>query len=176
MGFAEPPGPRLAPSAQRQATLQGIDHRGIGLSTRDCRPFWPSCTFSVGRRFKVQSRLAYCFTPSLLTCCQVLRRRFDVTGTPTGALRSSVSVIPGIRHLPRVGPLQSLQPVRGSAALSPGRRLPLMEFCHSSVSRDQSRYRRIGWATPLRRSSGLEVFPALVQSIRRRKPQTLLHP
>lgn len=64
MSFAEPPVTGLAPSAQRHAALQGLDHRGIGLSTRDRRPFWPSCTFSVSRRFKIPPRLVYRFTPS----------------------------------------------------------------------------------------------------------------
>jgi hypothetical protein len=47
--------------------------------------------------------------------------------------------------------------------------MPLVEFRHSSVYRNQNRYRLIGSAIPLRRSSGPEVFPIPVSSIRRRK-------
>jgi hypothetical protein len=47
--------------------------------------------------------------------------------------------------------------------------MPLVEFHHSSVYRRQIRYRLIGSAIPLRRLSGLEVFPVLVPSVRCRK-------
>lgn len=69
----------------------------------------------------------------------------------------------------RGGPLQSLQSASSSTTLSPARRMPLVEFRCSSMFRDQNQYRFIGSAIPLRRSSGLEVFPVLVPSVRCRK-------
>ena len=63
MSFTIGPDTRLSPPIQKIAALQGLDRCKVGWSTGDCRPFWSSCTSSSGRKFRVQPRLAYGFTP-----------------------------------------------------------------------------------------------------------------
>jgi hypothetical protein len=69
-----------------------------------------------------------------------------------------------------------LEPVSPFVGLSPADET--LSWGSSTLRRFQiqSGYRLIGSAIPLRRSSGLEVFPALEPSVRRRKPQTLIRP
>jgi hypothetical protein len=50
------------------------------------------------------------------------------------------------------------------AVLSPGRQLPLVELNRSSAPADFERYRPIGSAIPLRRRTGLEVFPFAIRA------------
>jgi len=119
-------------------------------------------------------------------CCGLVakppRQQFAVAGTLAGALRFAVSVLPGIHH-----PLSRMKSSQGGSPPEPEPASPLAGLSPADESlswgwstlrrfQNQSGYRLMGSAIPLRRSSGLEVFPALEPSVRRRKPQTLRLP
>jgi hypothetical protein len=99
--------------AKEATALQGLDRFEVGWSLARLPPFLVFCTSCPGRRFSSSCRLAYGFTPRGRCCYQPLHRRFGVTRKPTGALRSWLSVLPGIRHQdelhPGRGPFQSIQ-------------------------------------------------------------------
>jgi hypothetical protein len=139
--------------AKEATALQGLDRFEVGWSLARLPPFLVFCTSCPGRRFSSSCRLAYGFTPRGRCCYQPLHRRFGVTRKPTGALRSWLSVLPGIRHSTQGGvPSRASSQSPVPTGLSPDQQAPLMELGHSSTVCDPGKYRRIGLAIPLRRS------------------------
>jgi hypothetical protein len=94
-------------------------------------PFLVFRTSSPGRGFGQPLCLAYWFTPPAQVLLPTLAPTVWQRRKPTGAPRSCVSVLPGIRQLlPRVIPSRA-SPVPDIARLSPDARSPLMELSYS---------------------------------------------